>query len=162
MPMSAEIAALRTLALVGPATAGKTSLVEALLWKSGAIGAPGSVERGTTVSDWDPLERKAQRSLNSSIVHLRHGGIQAHIIDTPGAPDFLGQSLPALEAVETAAVVISATTGIEPMAVRMMNWAAQRERDRLIIVNKIDAQGVNLARTGGADPGRPSAANACR
>ena len=144
MPMSAEIAALRTLALVGPATAGKTSLVEALLWKAGAIGAPGSVERGTTVSDWDPLERKAQRSLNSSLVHLRHGGIQAHIVDTPGAPDFLGQSLPALEAVETAAVVISATAGIEPMAVRMMNWAAQRERDRLIIVNKIDAQGVNL------------------
>lgn len=144
MPMSAEIAALRTLALVGPATAGKTSLVEALLWKAGAIGAPGTVERGTTVSDWDPLERKAQRSLNSSLLHLRHGGIQAHIVDTPGAPDFLGQSLPALEAVETAAVVISATAGIEPMAVRMMNWAAQRERDRLIIVNKIDAQGVNL------------------
>jgi elongation factor G len=144
MPMSAEIAALRTLALVGPATAGKTSLVEALLWKSGAIGAPGTVERGSTVSDWDPLERKAQRSLNSSLVHLRHGGVQAHIIDTPGAPDFLGQSLPALEAVETAAVVISATTGIEPMAVRMMNWAAQRERDRLIIVNKIDAQDINL------------------
>jgi elongation factor G len=144
MPMSAEIAALRTLALVGPATAGKTSLVEALLWKAGAIGAPGSVERGTTVSDWDPLERKAQRSLNSSLVHFRHGGIQAHVIDTPGAPDFLGQSLPALEAVETAAVVISATVGIEPMAVHMMKWAAQRERDRLIIVNKIDAQGVNL------------------
>jgi elongation factor G len=144
MPMSAEIAALRTLALVGPATAGKTSLVEALLWKAGAIGAPGTVERGSTVSDWDPLERRAQRSLNSSLVHFRHGGIQAHVIDTPGAPDFLGQSLPALEAVETAAVVISATIGVEPMAVRMMNWAAQRERDRLIIVNKIDAQGVNL------------------
>ena len=144
MPLSAEIAALRTLALVGPATAGKTSLVEALLWKSGAIGAPGTVERGSTVSDWDPLERKAQRSLNSSIVHLRHGGIQAHLIDTPGAPDFLGQSLPALEAVETAAVVISATTGIEPMAVHMMKWAAQRERDRLIIVNKIDAQDIDL------------------
>ena len=144
MPLSAEIAALRTLALVGPATAGKTSLIEALLWKAGAIGAAGSVERGSTVSDWDPLERKAQRSLNSSLLHLRHGGIQAHVIDTPGAPDFLGQSLPALEAVETAAVVISATAGIEPMAVQMMNWAAQRERDRIIIVNKIDAQGVNL------------------
>jgi len=144
MPTSAEIAALRTLALVGPATAGKTSLVEALLWKAGALGAPGSVERGSTVSDHDPLERRAQRSLNASLVHFSHGGIRAHLIDTPGAPDFLGQSLPALEAVETAAVVISATTGVEPMAVRMMQWAAQRERDRLIIVNKIDAQGVNL------------------
>jgi elongation factor G len=142
--MSAEIAALRTVALVGPATSGKTSLVEALLWKSGAIGAPGNVERGTTVSDWDPLEKRAQRSLNSSVVHFRHGGIQAHVIDTPGAPDFVGQSLPALEAVETAALVISATIGIEPMAVRMMNWAAQRERDRIIIVNKIDAPEVKL------------------
>jgi elongation factor G len=144
MPTSAEIAGLRTLALVGPATVGKTSLVETLLWKSGTLGSPGSVERGSTVSDWDPLERRAQRSLNSSVVHFRQGGVLTHVIDTPGAPDFLGQSLPALEAVETAAVVISATTGIEPMAVHMMNWAAQRERDRLIIVNKIDAQGVNL------------------
>ncbi|HXD39161.1 MAG TPA: elongation factor G [Ramlibacter sp.] len=144
MPTSADIAALRTLALVGPATSGKTSLAEALLWKAGAIGAPGSVERGTTVSDNDPLEKRAQRSLNSSLVHFRHRGVHAHVIDTPGAPDFLGQSLPALEAVETAAVVISATTGIEPMASRMIQWAAQRERDRLIIVNKIDAQDVNL------------------
>ncbi|ROZ62409.1 elongation factor G [Ramlibacter sp. WS9] len=144
MPTPAEIAELRTLALVGPATAGKTSLVEALLWKAGAIGAPGSVERGSTVSDHDALEKKAQRSLNSSLVHFRHRGIHAHVIDTPGAPDFLGQSLPALEAVETAAVVISATAGVEPMAARMMNWAAQRERDRIIVVNKIDAQGVNL------------------
>ena len=144
MPTPAEIATLRTLALVGPATAGKTSLVEALLWKAGAIGAPGSVERGTTVCDFDPLEKKAQRSLNASLVHFEHRGVHVHVIDTPGAPDFLGQSLPALEAVETAAVVINATTGVEPMAERMMAWAAQRERDRIIIVNKIDAPGINL------------------
>src|SRR6187549_1052133 len=143
MPTPTDIAALRTLALVGPATAGKTSLVEALLWKSGAIGAPGSVERGTTVSDHDPLERKALHSLNSALAHFKLGEVQTHVIDTPGAPECLGQSLPALEAVETAAVVISATAGIEPMARKMMEWAAQRGRDRLIIVNKIDAQGVN-------------------
>ncbi len=139
-----EIAALRSLALVGPATSGKTTLAEALLWKAGVLAVPGTVERGSTVSDWDPLERRAQRSLNSSIMHFRDDGVNVHLIDTPGAPDFLGQSLPALEAVETAAVVISATTGVEPMALRMMQWAAQRERDRLIIVNKIDAPEVNL------------------
>jgi len=138
-----DIATRRTLALVGPSAAGKTSLVEALLAKAGAIGAPGSVERGTTVSDWDPLEKKALRSLNSALVHFTHDGITSHVVDTPGAPDFLGQSLPALEAVETAAVVVSATAGIEPMAVRMMEWAQQRERDRIVIVNKIDAQGVD-------------------
>jgi elongation factor G len=96
------------------------------------------------VSDHDPLEKRALRSLNTTLMHFVHRGITSHLVDTPGAPDFLGQSLPALEAVETAAVVINAAAGIEPMAVRMMEWAKQRERDRIIIVNKIDAQGVNL------------------
>lgn len=139
-----DIAARRTLALVGPSAAGKTSLAEALLWKAGAVGAPGSVEKGTTVSDHDPLEKKAQRSLNAALLHFEHRGITTHLIDTPGAADLLGQSLPALEAVETAAIVVNATVGIEPMAVRMMEWAKQRERDRLVIVNKIDGQGVDL------------------
>ncbi|MFP5398638.1 MAG: elongation factor G [Gammaproteobacteria bacterium] len=140
----AGIAAIRTLALVGPAAAGKTSLAEALLHRAGAIGAVGSLERGSTVSDFDPLERKMQHSLNSAVVHLQHGGCRIHLIDTPGAPDFAGQALPALEAVETAAIVISATAGIEPVAVRMMEHAAERQLDRLIVVNKIDAQGVDL------------------
>jgi elongation factor G len=139
-----DIASRRTLALVGPSAAGKTSLAEALLWKAGAVGAPGSVEKGSTVSDQDPLEKRAQRSLNTTLLHFTHREITTHLVDTPGAPDFLGQSLPALEAVETAAVVINASTGIEPMAARMMEYARQRGRDRIIVVNKIDAQGVNL------------------
>ncbi|NML15351.1 elongation factor G [Azohydromonas caseinilytica] len=141
---SSSVAAIRTLALVGAAASGKTSLAEALLHHAGAIGAPGSLERGSMVSDFDPLERRMQHSLNSALMHLDHQGTRIHFIDTPGAPDFVGQSLPALEAVETAAVVVNAATGIEPMTVRMMEYAAQRRLDRLIIVNKIDAQGVDL------------------
>jgi elongation factor G len=137
--------ALRTLALVGPAAAGKTCLAEALLVKAGAIGAAGTLERGSTVSDFDPLERRMQHSLNAALMHLGHGDTRIHFIDTPGAPDFLGQSLPALEAVETAAVVVSATAGIEMMATRMMDWAARRHLCRMVIVNKIDAQGIDLA-----------------
>ncbi len=139
-----QVADIRTLALVGPAAAGKTSLAETMLVKSGAIMSPGSLERGTTVSDHDPLERRVQHSLGSSVMHLHHAGVRLHFIDTPGAADFVGQSLPALEAVETAAIVINAATGIEPMAVRMMEYAAERQLDRLIIVNKIDTQGVDL------------------
>ncbi|HEV7576457.1 MAG TPA: elongation factor G [Caldimonas sp.] len=142
---SAGIESIRTLALVGPAAAGKTSLAEALLGAAGAIVTPGSLERGTTVSDFDPLERRMQHSLNASVLHLTRGETRIHFIDTPGAPDFLGQSLPALEAVETAAVVINAAIGVEPMAIRMMEHAAARQRDRMIIVNKIDALGVDLA-----------------
>ncbi|WBY00348.1 elongation factor G [Ramlibacter tataouinensis] len=144
MPAHRDIASRRTVALVGPSAAGKTSLAEALLWKAGAIGAPGSVEKGSTVSDGDPLEKRALRSLNSSVLHLEHRGITTHLIDTPGAPDFLGQSLPALQAVESAAIVINAATGIEPMAVRMMEAARQLGRDRLIVVNRIDAPGAGL------------------
>ena len=142
---AADVAAIRTVALVGPASSGKTSLAEALLVRSGTIGAAGSLERGTTVSDYDPLERRMQHSLNSAVLHMHHAGTRIHLIDTPGASDFLGQSLPALEAVETAAIVINAAAGIEPMAERMMDYAAARQLDRLIIVNKIDAQGVDLA-----------------
>jgi elongation factor G len=136
---SAGIEAIRTLALVGPSAGGKTCLSEALLHRSGAIVTPGSLERGSTVSDFDPLERRMQHSLNSAVMHLDHAGTRVHLIDTPGGPDFLGQSLPALEAVETAAIVINAATGIEPMAVRMMDYAATRHLDRIIIVNRIDA-----------------------
>ena len=143
--LTAETRTVRTLALVGAALAGKTSLAEALLYKAGAIGACGSVEHGSTVSDHDPLERRMLHSLNASVMHLTHAGTRIYLIDTPGGPDFLGQSLPALEAVETVAVVINAATGIEPMAVRMMEYAASRRLARMIIVNKIDAQGVSLS-----------------
>jgi len=141
---SAGIESIRTLALVGASATGKTSLAEALLLAAGAIVTPGSLERGTTASDFDPLERRMQHSLSASVLHLKRGDTRVHFIDTPGGADFLGQSLPALEAVETAAVVINAAIGVEPMAVRMMEHAAARQRDRLIIVNKIDAPGVDL------------------
>jgi elongation factor G len=137
-------AAIRTVALVGQAASGKTSLTEALLWKAGTIGATGSLERGSTVSDFDPLERKVGHSLNSTLVHLQHQDACIHLIDTPGYPDFLGQSMTALEAVETAAVVVGATTGIETMSARMMDWSRHRALSRIVIVNKIDAHGIDL------------------
>ncbi len=141
---NAEIAGIRTIALVGQTTAGKTSLVEQLLWKAGAIGAPGSLERGTMVCDFDPLERRAQHSINASVVHFNYRESRIHLIDTPGYPDFVGQSMTSLEAVDTAAIVINAQAGIEMMASRMMDWAARRNLCRMIIVNKIEAQGLDL------------------
>jgi elongation factor G len=142
--LSPAVAALRTIAFVGAAASGKTTLVEALLHKAGAIGAQGSVERGTTVSDFDPLERRAQHSLNAALVHMQHGETRIHLIDTPGGPDFLGQSLPALEAVETAALVVSASSGLELMSGRMMDRAAGRGLCRMVIINKTDALGADL------------------
>jgi elongation factor G len=139
---------LRTLALVGQAGSGKTSLAEALLARAGAIAAAGSVERGTTACDYTPLEKQLQHSLKLAVASFEvNGGEQPtciHLLDTPGYPDFLGHSLPALAAVETAAIVVNAQNGIEMMTPRFMQWAARRGLDRLVIVNKIDAENVDL------------------
>jgi len=135
---------IRTVALVGQGGSGKTTLTEALLLASGAIKEAGSVERGTTVSDFDPLEKTAQHSLRASVVHLDTRDTRIHLVDTPGFPDFMGQAIGALDAVETAAVVVSAQSGIEMIASRMMDWAAKRQLCRLVIVNKIDAENVDL------------------
>src|SRR5262247_2376206 len=135
---------LRTVALVGHGASGKTSLTEALLKAAGMIQSPGTVERGSTVCDFDPLEKQYLHSLRSSIVHLDCAGTRIHLVDTPGFPDFIGQAIGALDAVETAAIVVSAQSGLEMIASRMMDWAGKRRLCRLIIVNKIDAENVDL------------------
>jgi len=140
-----SIKRIRTIALVGQSGAGKTSLAEALLAKAGAIAAAGSVERGSTVCDYTPLEKQLQHSLKLAVASFDFHDTKIHLLDTPGYPDFLGHALPALAAVETAAIVINAQNGLEMMTGRFLQWAAKRGLDRLIVVNKIDADNVNLA-----------------
>ncbi len=131
---------IRNIALVGQAGAGKTLLTESLLLEAGAIRSRGSLERGTTVCDFDPQEKQLRHSLDAALVHLPAGGRHVHLFDTPGYPDFAGRALTVLEAVETAAVVVSAVTGIEPVTQRMMDFARDRELCRLVIINKIDSR----------------------
>jgi elongation factor G len=135
---------IRTVALLGHGSAGKTTLAEALLVATGAITAAGSVEKGTTVSDSDPLEKSFLHSLRTAVLHLDMSNTRVHVLDTPGFPDFIGQAIGALDAVETAAIVVNAQTGIEMITSRMMDWAARRKLCRLLVVNKIDADNVNL------------------
>jgi elongation factor G len=136
--------AIRTVALVGHGSAGKTTLAEALLARAGAINTAGSVEKGTTVCDSDALEKQYQHSLNAAVVHLEHAGTRVHLVDTPGLPDFIGRAIGALPAVETAAIVVNAQNGIEMIASRMMQWVSKRNLCRMIIVNKIDAENIDL------------------
>lgn len=133
---------LRNLALMGHAGAGKTTLLEALLVAAGEIGVAGSVERGTTLSDFDPQEKETGHSLATAITHFEWAGRWINVLDTPGLPDLAGRALLALPAVETAAVVISAASGIESGTRRMMQAAA--DKCRMIVVNKIDIAGVDF------------------
>ncbi|HYD79954.1 MAG TPA: elongation factor G [Paucimonas sp.] len=142
--MTYPVEAIRTVVLLGHGASGKSSLIDALLCHAGMIPAPGSAERGNLVCDHDPLERKHKHSLYSAVIHLDHRDTRVHVLDTPGYPDYAGQAMAALPAAETAAIVINAQAGIEMMTARMMELARQRRMCRMIIVNKIDAENVDL------------------
>jgi len=141
---SSEISRLRNLALVGQAGSGKTLLAEQLLVRAGAKGEPGSIERGDTLSDFDALEKHYQHSLDSSVMHFTAGKAHVQLIDTPGDPDFRGQTLAAMSAVETAAIVINAAQGIETSTRRLMRRARQRRVCRMIVINRVDAEDADL------------------
>ncbi|MDR2001331.1 MAG: elongation factor G, partial [Zoogloeaceae bacterium] len=135
---------IRAVALVGHGGSGKTTLAEALLFKAGAIAAKGMVEKGSTVCDFDAQEKAAGHSLNSALVNFAAEGVHIHLVDAPGYPDFAGQAFAALAAVDTVMVVINAQTGVELMTERMLRAAKQRGLARMIVINKIDADNVDL------------------
>lgn len=134
---------IRNIALIGHAGSGKTTLAEALLHTAGAVNTPGTVERGTTVCDFDPQEKELQHSLETALCNLTHQKKHINLVDTPGYPDFIGRSISVLPAVETAALVINAQAGIESVTQRMMETAARRGLCRMVIVNKIDAHDID-------------------
>lgn len=138
------VSQIRTLALVGHGGAGKTTLIENLLAQAGAVPVAGSVERGSTVCDYDPLEKSHQHSIKLAVAHLLHDNARIHLLDTPGYPDFMGQAMCALDAADTAMVVLDAKKGIELTAHRMMHWAQTRKLCRMIVVNKIDLEDSDL------------------
>lgn len=135
---------IRNIALFGHGGSGKTTLVETLLHAAGAIDHIGQVDKGTTVSDFTDEEKHHGHSLFTTPLHFDYQNKHVNLIDTPGYPDFVGHAMLAIPAVETAAVVINAAAGIEPIARRLMARAAKRNLCRMIIVNKIDAEGVDL------------------
>jgi len=135
---------IRNLALFGNGGAGKTTLAEAIMFRAGAIGHLGDIDKTNTLSDFTDEEKHHRHSLFSSILTCDHEGRHISLIDTPGFADFLGQALSVLPAIETAIVVINAAAGIEPITRRMMQRAEQRKLCRMIVVNKIDLDNLDL------------------
>jgi elongation factor G len=135
---------IRNIALVGHGASGKTSLADGLLYKAGAVDRRGSVDDGTSVSDYDDEEKKAHFSIDTSVLHLEHQGKRVHLLDAPGKPDFVGAALEALLAVETAVLVLPAPAGIEVNARRMFTEAGRRGLARMIVINKMDGDNVDF------------------
>jgi elongation factor G len=142
--MAHHVEDIRTIALVGHEAAGKTSLADALLFKAKANDRRGSPDDGSSVSDFDEEEKKHKYSIDSAVLHLDYQGKRVYLIDTPGKPDFVGQALGGLNAVDTAVVVVSATSGIQVNTRRMFSEAGKRGLARAIVINKLDSENIHF------------------
>src|SRR3982750_4051066 len=129
---------IRNIILVGHGGAGKTTLAESMLHRCGVITRMGSVDDANTISDFEPEAKQHKHSTSSTLLFATHDSREINLIDTPGYPDFIGQALAALPAVETAVIVVNAETGIEVNTRRLYHAAGEMGRARMIVVNKMD------------------------
>ena len=134
---------IRNIALVGHGDSGKTTLVEAMLFAAKAVNRLGSVDDGSSHSDWDDQEKERQSSIYTSILHCDWKGRTINILDAPGYPDFVGQALSSLRAAEAAAVVIAAPSGIGVNTRRMWDAAGLEGLARFIVVTRMDGDNVD-------------------
>ncbi|MCK4752312.1 MAG: GTP-binding protein, partial [Planctomycetes bacterium] len=135
---------IRNIILLGHGGSGKTSLAEAILHSTGATNRLGSVDDKTSTCDYYDEEKQHQHSIESALINTEYGGKLINIIDTPGYPDFIGPAIKAIPAAETAVIVISAAAGIETNTRKLFELAARANMPRLLVVNKIDAENVDL------------------
>jgi elongation factor G len=139
-----SVETIRNIALCGHGGAGKTTLIDQLLIKTGTITHPASVDTGTSVCDFDEEEKQHKHTIEAKCVHFEHGGKYFNLVDTPGYPDFIGATIGALRAVDTVAIVINAHAGIEVNTRRTFAEAGKAGLGRLIIINKMDTENIDF------------------
>ena len=135
---------IRNLALVGHAGAGKTMLGEAMLAAGGVINRLGSIENGSTVSDFQAAEHERQISIGASLLHTDWQGKKLNIIDTPGYLDFLAEAKAALRVCDCAVVVVNAVEGVEVGTTQVVEWAGDNSLPKFVALNGIDKEHVNF------------------
>jgi elongation factor G len=135
---------VRNVALVGHSGAGKTTLVEALLAHTGTIPRAGRVEDGSTVSDYDEVEVRQQRSVNLVLAPLVHAGIKVNLLDTPGYADFTGDLRAGLRAADAALFAVSAADGVDGLTRMLWDECASVGMPRAVVITKIDHQRGNF------------------
>src|ERR1700747_1468800 len=138
---------VRNVVRVGHSGSGKTSLVEALLASTGTVQRQGSIEEGTTVSDFDEVEIRQQRSVNLTLAPLVHNGIKVNLLDTPGYADFTGDLRAGLRGADSALFAVSATDGIDGLTRMLWEECAAVGMPRAVVITKIDHQRAEFQAT---------------
>jgi elongation factor G len=137
---------IRNVAVVGHRGTGKTSLVEAILFQSGAVNRLGTIEQGTTVSDWEEEEHRRQMSLATTVCHAEWQGRKINLLDTPGDAGFQGDTLSAQRVAEGALVVVSGVMGVEVGTGRVWKRAEDLALSRVAVVNMLDRERADFFR----------------
>src|SRR5919204_179652 len=138
---------IRNVAVVGHRGTGKTSLVEAMLFQAGATNRLGTVEAGTTVSDWDEDEQRRQMSLSAALCHVEWQGRKINLVDAPGDAGFIGDAVAALRVVEGALMTVSGVMGVEVQTGRLWKRADELGLARVVFVNMLDRERADFFRT---------------
>ena len=129
---------LRNVVLLGHAHSGKTSLIECMLFEGHDINRRGTVEDGSTVSDYNPLEQERKSSLFSSLEHTIWKDSKINIIDTPGSDDFIGEVIAALKVADTAVMVLNGAHGVEVGTEIMWEYVQKFDTPSIFVINQLD------------------------
>ena len=142
--MARNVEDIRNIVVCGHGSSGKTTLVDHLLVKTGAVSGQPSVDAGTSICDFDEEEKHHKHSIEASVVHFDHAGKRFNVIDTPGYPDLIGQTIGALRAAETALITIDAHAGIKVNTRRVWKEAGDAGLGRILCITKLDADNIDF------------------
>ncbi len=140
----ANVELIRNVVLCGHGSAGKTTLADKFLTITKTVSGNPDVEDGTSIGDFDPEEKKHKYSIEAAVTHFQHAGLNFNVVDTPGYPDFIGQVIGPMHAVDTAVVVINAGSGIEVNTRRVFAEAETAGCGRMIVLNKMDSDNIDF------------------
>ena len=140
----AKVEDIRNVVLCGHGSTGKTTMVDRILVDTGTVNGVPSVDDETSICDFDPEEKSHKYSIEASLVHFEYAGKRFNVIDTPGYPDFIGQTIGALNGVDLAAIVINAQSGIEVNTRRVFAEAEKANVGRMVVLNKMDGDNIEF------------------
>ena len=134
---------IRNVAIIGHGGTGKSTLLEAMLFVGGHLDKMGNVDAGTLVSDYEDDEKERKISIKTSLAYVEFDDVKINIIDTPGTADFVGEARAALQAVETAILVVDSVDGVQIETEKAWRYLAENNIPRIVFVNKMDKERAN-------------------
>ncbi len=140
----AKVEDIRNVAFCGHGGVGKTTLVDQLLIKTGAVPGTPSVDDGTSIGDFDPEEKQHKYTIEATVTHFDHAGKRFNVVDTPGYPDFIGQTIGGLRGVDNAVIVVNSQSGIEVNTRRVFEEAGKAGVGRFVVINKMDGENIDF------------------